>query len=136
MATESSDVNIKNKARGIYHLGDRVLSIFTIDGRSLMGLMMIVLAMAILGAPDVGAASSLAGAGVSPKGFAYVCGVLGALILRDPHTKFFTLMLMPLAIYVAAFLHYATIHPEAASGAPLAWYITLLIFALKAGREG
>lgn len=124
---------MKKQASGLYKLAEALLGV--IDGKTAVALMMVFLAMGIVSAPDAGAAASLAAFGISPKGFGYGCGLAAGIILRFPNTRFYTLLISPLALYIVAFADYLGKQPVV-SVAPLAWYLGFMFLALKVGQKG
>ena len=123
---------VKKQATGLYKLAEALLKV--IDAKTAVALMMVALAMGIASAPEAGAAASLAAFGISPRGFAYGCGLAAGLILRFPNTHFYTLLISPLIVYIVAFADYLGKQPNVCM-APLAWYLGFMYLALKAGQK-
>lgn len=103
------------------------------ETHTIVGLVMIAMALAILDKPSVGAAANLASWGVSPRGFALTMAISGALILRFPKTRYYGILTMPFLLYMASFIDFVAESDTAWT--PVAIYLGFWLLALRAGIE-
>ena len=106
------------------------LAFANIDQRAVVGLAFVLIAFSMLGSPSFGAAALLAQVGVSPRGYAYIVGAAGALILRWPRSRFYTLLTLVFMPYWLALL--VAVAEQGASATPIIVYSLAGYFVLRA----
>lgn len=108
-----------------------------LDGRTIAGLAMLLMGLSVAMYPNFSAVSALAHLGISPKVTALLLVSGGGVVLRWPNSRWYTLCLIPLALYFAGVVyHYGAVAPES-SATPIVVVGALMLYAVVAGvRNG
>lgn len=105
-----------------------------VEGRTLAGLLLLVMGVTIAMFPNFSAAGELAALGVSPRLLAIMMTVSGGFILRFPGTRYYVLLLFPFVLYVWGNINWVGHLGPLGSFAPVVTTVFLFLFMAMAGE--
>lgn len=108
-----------------------------LDGRTIAGLCMLLMGLSAAMSPEFSAILALSHLGLAPRAMALWLAFSGGLILRWPRSRWYTMLIAPLAMYFAGTVYYYGAMAPHSSATPIVVVGFLLLYAVVAGvRDG